>query len=49
MLALVGLRASYVPQILQAYVDRTGDIQTAAYISSYAHTARQVAHKTLMT
>jgi len=35
VISLVGLRAFCVPQILQSYVDRTGDIQTAAYIASY--------------
>ena len=30
-----------MPYILQKYVDKSGDIQTAAYISAYAYTLKQ--------
>jgi hypothetical protein len=41
IIALVGLRASCLPHILQAYIDKTGDIQSAAYIAAYSITARK--------
>lgn len=36
VISLIGLRSPYVGYVLQKYVDKSGDIQTAAYISAYA-------------
>jgi hypothetical protein len=36
VISLIGLRSPYVGYVLQKYVDKSGDIQTAAYIASYA-------------
>lgn len=42
LIPLLGLRSPLVLVILQKYVDNTGDIQTAAYISSYIHSMAKV-------
>ena len=36
VISLIGLRSPYLGYVLQKYVDKSGDIQTAAYIASYA-------------
>lgn len=36
VITLIGLKSPLVPLVLQSFVDNTGDIQTAAYIASYA-------------
>lgn len=36
IIPLIGLRSPQIVKLLQRYVDKYGDIQTAAYISAYA-------------
>ena len=36
---MIGLKSDRGPEVLQNYVDATGDLQTAAYISTYIATA----------
>ena len=36
IIPLIGLGSPFIPQIIQKYIDNTGDIQTAAYVASYA-------------
>lgn len=42
IIALVGLNSPLIFPLLQSYVDRTADVQTAAYISAYAINVQQV-------
>ena len=37
--ALIGLKSAKGPEVLQNYINNTGDVQTAAYISTYIATA----------
>lgn len=36
MIALIGLRSPFVFYLLQRYIDKSGDVQTAAFVASYA-------------
>ena len=36
--ALIGLKSEHAPRVIQNYIDNTGDLQTAAYISTYIAT-----------
>ena len=38
MLALTGLKSDRVTRVVQNYIDNTGDVQTAAYVSAYIAT-----------
>ena len=42
IIALIGLNSPQLFPLLQYYVDRTSDIQTAAYISAYAINIQQI-------
>jgi hypothetical protein len=42
IICLIGLNSSQVFPLLQYYVDKTSDIQTAAYIASYAINIQQI-------
>ena len=37
--ALIGLKSESGPRVIQNFIDRTGDLQTAAYVSAYIATA----------
>lgn len=39
VLALIGLTSPKAPRVIQAFIDRTGDVQTAAYAAAYIATA----------
>ena len=36
---LIGLKSEQGPRVLQNFIDKTGDLQTAAYASAYIATA----------
>jgi methylaspartate ammonia-lyase len=42
IIALIGLNSEQVFPLLQFYVDKTSDLQTAAYISAYAINVQQM-------
>ena len=37
--ALIGLKSESGPRVVQNFIDRTGDLQTAAYVSAFIATA----------
>ena len=39
VLALIGLKSNRAVQLLQNFVDKTSDLQTAAYVASYVAAA----------